>query len=616
MERSITQGTPGDGATALPTTVPAARGRKAIDGGAAEEVRAAPILWGIALVVLCLLVYVVCNPNRQNPYVHFVWQAQAYLDGQTSIATHVQPSEASPGDYWYQDVQPILDAAGNDTNRGNIPFPPLPALVLLPFVAVWHLFTNEQLLATLFAALDVGLAYWMLGYLPIRREIRWFTALFLGLGTVLWYAAAIGSTWFWAHIVAVACLLGAIGLALSADRGAAEPRPLAKEIPAARPLTWPGGWRSAATIVVLGALGELLLMLAGAGSAAASVAGVSVLLMIGAAILALVVAGERGVLVPLLVLVALVGGGPAILVLGAQNPAALAVVDVAVALLAVGLAFLALTRREAVDRAAVALSYALGRPESRQLAAGLLFGLACTARLTIVFGFPFLLLVGGGGSWLRRGLLAGAGAMVPLVALLAYTYADTGHVFSPVYDFLYRQELGYTFLNYHAAWSIEDLRYVPQNLMIMLFNTPQIMPSHYLWSSDPLCAAGQARGLFDTSCPIAAPDWVGNSVILTSPAYLLAPVAFVPVALRRLDRVTAGAAIAVVAIAFVNLMHFSQGWVQFGYRFSNDFAPFAIVLVALGASRLGRYWGVLVPFVVASIAINAWGTIWGVMLGW
>ena len=32
-------------------------------------------------------------------------------------------------------------------------------------------------------------------------------------------------------------------------------------------------------------------------------------------------------------------------------------------------------------------------------------------------------------------------------------------------------------------------------------------------------------------------------------------------------------------------MHFSQGWVQFGYRFSNDVAPFALVLVALGFER-------------------------------
>ena len=42
-------------------------------------------------------------------------------------------------------------------------------------------------------------------------------------------------------------------------------------------------------------------------------------------------------------------------------------------------------------------------------------------------------------------------------------------------------------------------------------------------------------------------------------------------------------------------MHFSQGWVQFGYRFSNDFAPFAMILVTLGhrqaaASALREPW--------------------------
>ena len=53
------------------------------------------------------------------------------------------------------------------------------------------------------------------------------------------------------------------------------------------------------------------------------------------------------------------------------------------------------------------------------------------------------------------------------------------------------------------------------------------------------------------------------------------------------DRLVTGAALAVAAIAVVNLMHFSQGWVQFGYRFSNDFAPFALLLVAL-ALEAGR----------------------------
>ena len=63
------------------------------------------------------------------------------------------------------------------------------------------------------------------------------------------------------------------------------------------------------------------------------------------------------------------------------------------------------------------------------------------------------------------------------------------------------------------------------------------------------------------------------SVLLTSPAYLLA----IPV-LRRYgrSRLVTGAVLAVGFIALVNLMHFSQGWVQFGYRFSNDAAPFAL----------------------------------------
>ena len=79
-----------------------------------------------------------------------------------------------------------------------------------------------------------------------------------------------------------------------------------------------------------------------------------------------------------------------------------------------------------------------------------------------------------------------------------------------------------------------------------------------------------------------------------------------------------GSALAIAAIALLNLMHFSQGWVQFGYRFSNDFLPFALVLVTLGFAWLAqtRSLGVAVALVVASIIINAWGVYWGVTLGW
>ena len=81
----------------------------------------------------------------------------------------------------------------------------------------------------------------------------------------------------------------------------------------------------------------------------------------------------------------------------------------------------------------------------------------------------------------------------------------------------------------------------------------------------------------------------------------------------------AGAALAVLCIALADLMHFSQGWVQFGYRFSNDFAPFAVILVTLGIVRgeprgRGARRGAAARRRVGGH--QRWGVHWGVALGW
>jgi hypothetical protein len=63
-------------------------------------------------------------------------------------------------------------------------------------------------------------------------------------------------------------------------------------------------------------------------------------------------------------------------------------------------------------------------------------------------------------------------------------------------------------------------------------------------------------------------------------------------------------------------MHFSQGWVQFGYRFSNDFVAFALPLVAIGMARRGGVTRLAVVLLAASVAVNFWGMTWGNLLGW
>jgi hypothetical protein len=421
----------------------------------------AVVLFGIALVV-----YVGSNVGRADRYDHFVWQADAFLHGRTAITYPV-----SEGPYRNDHFQDVLPLPG--TGTGQIPFPPLPAIVLLPFVAVFGLGTNGAAVAAVLGAVNVVLCWAMLLAVTPRRSAALLGTVFYGFGTVAWYAAMLGTTWFLAHVVASGFLFLAIAVAVRAD------------------------------------------------------------------------GADRG----------------------------------------------------------------RARGLARQLGAGLLFGTAALARLTTILGAPFFVFVGGGGSWLRRAVGAGVGAAVPLGLLLAYNVATTGHVFHPAYEYLYRVEYRPRPELVNPDWGIEDLRYIPQNAVIML-----AWPPERPLLDDPACAdrpLGLER-LLRTDCPVLRPDPLAMSLLLTSPAYLLA----LPVLVRAWRRrVVAGAALAVLAIALIDLMHFSQGWVQFGYRFSNDFAPFAMILVTLGIARLGVK-ALSVGLVALSVAVNAWGVWWGVTLGW
>jgi hypothetical protein len=469
---------------------------------------------GAGLVAIALVVYAVSHPFRY--YDHFEWQALAFLEGKAAIRFPVDATAHSPGNSFFQDVLPVVTTDG--IPRGLIPFPPLPAVLLVPFVALWGHATDGQLVFAVLGALDVGLAWWVLGRLPVRTWVRVAATVFFAFGTVFWYAAQIGTTWYQAHVLAVALTLAAIGVAVGHDRDAARDEDELDE---------PGGRERDRAVS----------------------------------------APEDG--------------------------------------------------RRRLDARAIL-------PDRHQFLAGLLFGLACTSRLTVVFGAPFFVLVGSGGSWQRRGISAALGAAIPIGLLAVYNVVTTGHIIHPGYDYLYHLEASsYTPLHYNVSWGIEDPRYLPQNFGIMFLNTPVFEPTvvpSALGTGGPLCTVPDAvRGLFDRSCPLLLPRDTGMSILLTSPAYLL-----IAPALRwgyGHSRLVTGAVLAVVVIAFVNLMHFSQGWVQFGYRFSNDFVPWALVLVAVGLERIARRGGVrwvllAVVLIALSVAVNFWGVVWADALGW
>ncbi len=62
----------------------------------------------------------------------------------------------------------------------------------------------------------------------------------------------------------------------------------------------------------------------------------------------------------------------------------------------------------------------------------------------------------------------------------------------------------------------------------------------------------------------------------------------------------------VVPIALQDLLYQNSGWVQFGYRFSNDYAPYLFVLLAIGARPLGTMFKGAAAW---ALAINTFGAI-------
>jgi hypothetical protein len=466
--------------------------------------RPAAVVVGLLMALGAFALYSSSNPEHYNQYNHFVWQADAFLHGKVSFDWPVPDGADRPANWYFQDIYPLFDANGQPTGQVLLPFPPLPALVLLPFVAAVGLAADQEAIAIGLAAIGVAAAFWMLGGLRIRLAVRALTTILFATGTVWWWAAAVGSTWYLAHIVAVVASLLAVGVALRHD-----PRAEAADV-----------------------------------------------------------------------------------------------------------------RREGNDDEATAgLGSRIWPLDGSQLLAGLLLGIAATARLPLVFAAPFFILVGGGGTRARRLVSAGVGGVVPVAALLLYTQLTTGSWLHPGYDYQYQLEAnGYPTLGYHPDWSVEDLRYIPQNLGIMFGALPVVAPDvkpNTLGFGDTvvLCTEpGAQRSLFDPDCPLVMPIDIGTSILLSAPGLLIALFA---VRRHPLARLTVGVGVTVIVIALFNLAHFSQGWVQWGYRFSLDFLPFLLPLVALGAGHAdGRPRGVAIALVIAGAAINLWGVVWGQLLGW
>ena len=163
----------------------------------------------LALFLGSLAAYAVSSGSmlaHQSLAPQFVYQADAFLHGQLAL-TVAQPPNYN--DWVFEQ------------GRWYVSFPPFPAVLMMPFVALWGLAFNDVAFTLVFGALNVPLFYRLLRRIqPERREGEHAAfALLFGFGTLAWSCAIRGEVWFTAETVGVTLTL----LYLHAALGARHP---------------------------------------------------------------------------------------------------------------------------------------------------------------------------------------------------------------------------------------------------------------------------------------------------------------------------------------------------------------------------------------------------------
>ena len=132
--------------------------------------------------------------SRDN---HYVYMADGMLDGRLTL-------EGKP---------PHKNDWAKFEGKWFVSFPPLPAVLMLPGVALEGLDFNDRLFTLLFAAAGPALLFALLQLLASRGrlgrkpwELGLLTALY-GVGTVYFFCAVQGSVWYTAHMVGTVMLL-------------------------------------------------------------------------------------------------------------------------------------------------------------------------------------------------------------------------------------------------------------------------------------------------------------------------------------------------------------------------------------------------------------------------
>jgi hypothetical protein len=161
-----------------------------------------PLLLALGFFLFTFLVYYLTRLKPSTSFNYFVWLADAFLHGRLYLTE--PPSRLT-------ELIPV-------NGKFYVVYPPMPAVILMPFVFFWGTNFSQTLGSVIFGSVNVSLFYLLTRRLTKDSRIQiWMTLLF-GFGTIHWYLASSGSAWYFAHVTSFLFLTFAIHETLSGGR--------------------------------------------------------------------------------------------------------------------------------------------------------------------------------------------------------------------------------------------------------------------------------------------------------------------------------------------------------------------------------------------------------------
>lgn len=147
-----------------------------------------------------LCVYFASGWRNHTDQHYFIPLADAFLQGRVyldrmheGLKELVSEEEVRTGAY------ARIDQAGTP-GKYFVILPPFPAVILMPFVAIFGASTNQSYVSTIVTALGVVAAYAVFRHLlPERKKHLALTALY-AFGSMTWYHGVIGSGWYFSQM--------------------------------------------------------------------------------------------------------------------------------------------------------------------------------------------------------------------------------------------------------------------------------------------------------------------------------------------------------------------------------------------------------------------------------